>query len=101
MKHRSTKTGVVQTESQRISKMNQFIVYLVTVAIFVSIDLIWLGFIAKSFYAAEIGTLFAEKMSLPAAASFYLIYAAGLMFFAVQPGLTTGGWFRAAMGVVA
>lgn len=77
--------------------MNQLIVYLVTVAIFVSIDLIWLGFIAKSFYAAEIGTLFAEKMSLSAAALFYLIYAAGLVFFAVQPGLTTGGWLRAAM----
>jgi uncharacterized membrane protein len=77
--------------------MNQLIVYVVTLAVFVSIDLVWLGFIAKKFYAAEIGTLLAEKMNLPAAVSFYLIYAVGLMFFAVQPSLTTGGWFRAAM----
>jgi uncharacterized membrane protein len=77
--------------------MNQLIVYVVTLAVFVSIDLVWLGFIAKNFYAAEIGTLLAEKMNLPAAVSFYLIYAVGLMFFAVQPSLTTGGWFRAAM----
>jgi uncharacterized membrane protein len=77
--------------------MNQIIVYLVTLALFVGIDFVWLGFIAKRFYSAEIGILLAEKMNFPAAASFYLIYAAGLMFFAVQPGLTAGGWYRAAM----
>jgi uncharacterized membrane protein len=77
--------------------MNQITLYFVTLAIFVGIDLVWLGFIAKSFYRAEIGTLLAEKMSLPAAASFYVLYAAGLMFFAVQPSLATGGWSRALM----
>jgi uncharacterized membrane protein len=77
--------------------MNQITLYLVTLAMFVGIDLVWLGFIAKSFYRAEIGTLFAEKMSLPAAVAFYVIYAAGLMFFAIQPSLSTGGWTRALM----
>jgi uncharacterized membrane protein len=77
--------------------MNQITVYLVTLAVFVGIDLVWLGFIAKSFYRAEIGALLAEKMSFPAAAAFYVIYAAGLMFFAVQPSLATGGWTRALM----
>jgi uncharacterized membrane protein len=77
--------------------MNQLTVYLVALAIFVSIDLVWLGFVAKSFYSAEIGGLLAEQMNLPAAVLFYAIYAVGLMVFAVQPGLTSGGWFRAAM----
>jgi uncharacterized membrane protein len=77
--------------------MNQIIVYLVILALFVSIDFVWLGIIAKSFYRAEIGALLAEKMSLPAAALFYVIYAAGLMFFAVQPSLAGGGWSRALM----
>lgn len=77
--------------------MNPITVYFVTLGLFVGIDLVWLGFIAKSFYRAEIGTLLAEKMSLPAAVSFYVIYAAGLMFFAIQPSLATGGWTRALM----
>jgi uncharacterized membrane protein len=77
--------------------LNQITLFLVTLAIFIGIDLVWLGFIAKSFYRAEIGTLLAENMSLPAAASFYVIYAAGLMFFAIQPSLATGGWTRALM----
>ena len=36
-------------------------------------------------------------MNLPAAAAFYVIYAAGLMFFAIQPSFATGGWSRALM----
>lgn len=77
--------------------MNQLLVYLVTLAIFVGIDFVWLGFIAKRFYRAEIGTLLAEKVNLPAAVSFYVIYAVGLVFFAVQPSLSSGGWSRALM----
>jgi uncharacterized membrane protein len=77
--------------------MNQITLYLVTLAVFVGIDLVWLGFIAKSFYTAEIGALLDEKMSVPAAVSFYVIYAAGLMFFAIQPSLAMGGWPRALM----
>jgi uncharacterized membrane protein len=69
--------------------------YLVTLVLFVSIDLIWLGIIAKNFYRAEIGSLMAEQMSLPAAALFYLIYCAGLMVFVIQPSAAIGGWSRA------
>ncbi len=77
--------------------MNIVSLYLATLVLFVSIDLIWLGIVAKSFYRAEIGTLMADKMSLPAAAIFYAVYAAGLMFFAIQPSLAVGGWSRALM----
>ena len=77
--------------------MNNLTAYLATLGIFVGIDLVWLGFIAKSFYRAEIGTLLAEKANLPAAAAFYVIYAAGLMFFAIQPSMAAGGWSRALM----
>jgi uncharacterized membrane protein len=74
--------------------MNQLATYLLTLTIFVGVDLVWLGYIAKSFYRAEIGSLLANKMSLPAAAAFYLIYSAGLMLFVIQPSID-GGWSRA------
>jgi uncharacterized membrane protein len=71
--------------------------YIVTLVVFVVIDLIWLGYIAKGFYRAQLGSLMAEPMNLPAAVVFYLIYAGGLVFFAVQPGLIQGGWQRGLM----
>jgi uncharacterized membrane protein len=73
-------------------KMSQLAVYLVTLAIFAGVDIIWLGFIAKSFYRGEIGTLLADNPSLPAAAAFYATYAAGLIIFVIQPSLANGGW---------
>jgi uncharacterized membrane protein len=77
--------------------MTHIVLYLATLSIFVCIDLVWLGFIAKGFYRAEIGPLLAVKMNLPAAAAFYAIYAAGLVMFVVQPSLASGGWSRALM----
>ena len=65
--------------TSRKNQMSSLTLYLVALAIFVSIDLVWLGVIAKEFYRGELGPLLAEKMSLPAAATFYVIYAAGLM----------------------
>jgi uncharacterized membrane protein len=71
--------------------------YLIAFAIFVGVDLIWLGYVARGFYQAEIGALFSEKMNLPAALAFYLIYTFGLMVFVIQPNLADGSWPRALM----
>ncbi len=56
------------------------------------LDLIWLGFIARPLYAAGIGHLMADKPNWIAAALFYLVYAAGLLWFAVRPFDAAAGW---------
>ncbi len=61
--------------------------YLAILVIFVSIDLVWLAIIARGTYVREIGGLLAAQPGLIAATLFYLMYAAGLMFFAVNPAL--------------
>jgi uncharacterized membrane protein len=51
--------------------------YLLTVPVFFVIDLIWLGLIAKDYYARQLGDLLADKVVWPAAVIFYLVYIFG------------------------
>jgi uncharacterized membrane protein len=80
--------------------------YVATLVSFVLIDLVWLMWVARSTYVAEMGTLLRKEPQLPAAIAFYLLYAAGLVFFAVVPGLKSGSvlqalFLGAALGLVA
>lgn len=71
--------------------------YLAAVASIVILDFIWLGFVMKDFYRANIGHLMSDTVVWPAAIIFYLLYAVGLMYFAVQPGLAAGSLMKAAL----
>ena len=66
------------------------LLYLITLAIFFAIDMVWLGVVAKSFYRKHLGYLMAPKVVWPAAILFYLLFIAGLVVFAVRPGLAAG-----------
>lgn len=80
--------------------------YGATLATFVAIDLVWLMWLARPTYVAEMGSLLKKEPHLAAAAAFYLLYAAGLVFFAVSPGIKAGSvmhamFLGAALGLVA
>ena len=80
--------------------------YLTTLIVFIAIDMIWLLWLARPTYVAEMGDILRKQPNLIAAVAFYLLYAAGLMFFAIQPALKSGSWIQglmlgAAMGLVA
>jgi uncharacterized membrane protein len=55
--------------------------------LFLAIDMVWLRLIAKDFYAREMGALIRPDIDLRAALAFYLLYGAGLTYFAVLPAL--------------
>ena len=71
------------------------IAYLSTLVVFAALDFVWLGFIAKDLYRNSIGHLMLDTPNWTPAVLFYLIYIAGLVFFAVLPGLEAGAWPRA------
>jgi uncharacterized membrane protein len=71
--------------------------YLATLVVFAGIDLLWLGFVAKDFYRSQLGDLMATKLNYWAAVAFYLIYAGGIVVFAVRPALVSGVWTEAAL----
>jgi uncharacterized membrane protein len=69
--------------------------YLAVLCVIVALDLLWLGFIAKAMYQQAIGHLMAEQPRLLAASAFYVLYAAGLMIFAVMPHAEDPTWGKA------
>ena len=70
--------------------------YGLTFIVFLLVDSVWLGVIAPDFYRRHIGFLLAETPDWTAAALFYLLFIAGLVVFAVRPGLRDASLLRAA-----
>ncbi len=71
------------------------LLYAATVPVFFLIDLLWLGVVARDFYRSQVGSLMADPIVWPVAILFYLLFIAGLLFFAVRPALNAGTWTRA------
>jgi uncharacterized membrane protein len=71
------------------------IAFIFTAVVFLALDFVWLGFIAKDFYRTQLGPLMLEKPLLGVAIVFYLLYTIGIVGFAVAPALATDSWMRA------
>ena len=63
--------------------------YLISTGIFLCIDAIWLGFIARGIYAKYLGYIMAKNIVWWAAGVFYLIFMAGLLFFVIESSVRT------------
>ena len=66
--------------------MKYLYLYLLTFAVFLAIDFVWLTWIAKNMYAEKIGHLLAQSPNLIAALVFYLLFVGATLIFAVLPG---------------
>ena len=62
--------------------------YTASLVIFLILDSLWLGVVARGFYASELGDLLRANINFLAAAGFYAFYVAGIVYFAVHPALT-------------
>lgn len=69
--------------------------YLLTIPVFFVIDLLWLGVIARGFYRTNLAHLLSPSVNWPAAFAFYLIYIAGILYFAVAPALAANSLWSA------
>ena len=69
--------------------------YLITLPIFLVIDMVWLVLVAKNFYAQQIGLLMKTEINWPAAIIFYLIFIVGLVVFVITPALEKNSWSHA------
>ena len=70
--------------------MNYLVAYLSTTFIFLAIDALWLGVVAKNFYAGQLGDLMVRNIKFHIAAIFYLVYTIGIVVFAIMPALAAG-----------
>jgi uncharacterized membrane protein len=65
--------------------MKWFLYYGIALVVFMVIDLIWLGFIAKDLYSKYLGYLMADKVNWVSAVVFYLIFIGGILYFVLYP----------------
>lgn len=73
------------------------IAYASTLVTFLAIDALWLGVLMGSTYKSYLGELMLSQPKLIPAAIFYLLYAVGLVVFAIMPALRQGDWRHAAL----
>lgn len=69
--------------------------YSIAFPVFLAVDMIWLGFVAKSFYRTQIGVLMKSDINWIAAIIFYLIFIAGLVVFVITPAMEKSSWTHA------
>ncbi len=72
-----------------ISILSAYAASLVTLLV---LDGLWLGVVARPLYVSGIGHLMAPAPRMGVAAVFYLIYAGGLLIFAVMPQAGVPAW---------
>ncbi len=71
--------------------------YFLSALVFFALDMIWLGVVAKRFYRAHIGGLLRPEVNWPGAIIFYLIFIAGIAYFATVPSVAKGSVMQAAI----
>ncbi|MGD9915161.1 MAG: DUF2177 family protein [Rhizobiaceae bacterium] len=64
--------------------------YLIALVIFLALDFIWLGFVARGFYASRLGEMMLDQPRWAVAVIFYVVYVVGLVYFAISTGMVAG-----------
>jgi len=72
--------------------MIQIKLFIIALPVFLFLDFIWLGLLAKNFYKTEFGSLalrVGDRLApnLPGAAVTYLVLVAGLVFLVINPNI--------------
>ena len=86
--------------------MQYLVAYAASAVVFLGLDLLWLGGVARSFYRSQLGPLLRDQPDLAVAGLFYAVYVGGVVLFAVGPALQHGSWVMAlllgaALGAIA
>lgn len=71
------------------------IAYVATALVFAVIDGAWLSTVGAQFYRPRLEGLIADGVVWGPAIAFYLLFVAGLLYFAVMPAVAEGRWTQA------
>jgi uncharacterized membrane protein len=77
--------------------MRYLAAYLTAALVMGGLDYLWLTTMMGPLYQRVLGPILAAEPDMKAAIAFYLVYLAGIMWFAVRPALTSGDWTVALM----
>jgi len=75
--------------------------YLLTFIVFLMIDMLWLGVIAKNVYQKYLGDFLTDNVNWTAAFIFYFIFVVGISIFVIYPSVNKGSvWNAILMGAL-
>jgi len=69
--------------------------YLAVLVPMLALDALWIGLIARGFYAEKLGSIISGSFKLAPAAVFYPIYALAVSLLVVMPAVAAGSWTEA------
>lgn len=69
--------------------------FLLTFGVFLIIDMLWLGVMAKNIYQKYLGNFLTADVNWIAAFIFYFIFVVGISIFAIYPAVKKGSAFNA------
>ena len=75
--------------------MQTIVAAIATIVVFLGLDAIWLKTFIGPFFEERIGHMMREEPLLGVAAGFYVIFAIGIVYFAVMPALAAGSLWLA------
>ncbi len=61
--------------------------YGIVFAVFLIIDMVWLLFISRKFYAQQLGYLMRDPVRFGPALIFYALFVVGMLFFVISPAM--------------
>ena len=78
--------------------MTYIALYVVTVLVFLALDVVMLKKVMYPLFSSNIGTMMLESPKMGTAALFYLFYVGGILWFASIPALHAGNTAQAFLG---
>jgi len=78
--------------------MQTIYIYLTTLPVIVVFDLCWVAGVARNYYKSQFGSLLLNAPVWWAIIIWYLLYAAGLVYFVIVPAIGSHSIMRAALG---
>ena len=66
------------------------VAYVAAAVAFGALDSLWLRWAGPNLYRPAIGEILADSFRVGPAVAFYLIYIAGMVWFAIRPGVESG-----------
>ncbi len=86
-------SAMKQLQDREQDHMTRYLgAYVATLIVFAAIDAIWLTQVGPSLYKPIIGEILAPQPRMTPAVIFYLLFIAGIVYFAVAPALASGLW---------
>ena len=70
--------------------MTWIVAFIAAALAFGALDALWLGWAGNNFYRPRLGDMLADSFRMAPALVFYVAYIAGIVWFAVRPGLAGG-----------